>query len=321
MRRSYELVWPVVGSATVCLSFWLLYKQLHGLSGAQLAAGFAAIPPDRYLFSAMSTLVAYAALAWYDRIALLHIGRKLSWLFISLTSFTTYALSHNIGMTVLSGAVVRFRAYSTKGLSVGEIATVVAFCSLTFALGAFLLGGLALVAEPSIGARLFDAPDWVGRAVGGLLLALVALYAVGSLLRLQPMRIGGLEIFYPRPAVMLRQLLAATLELLGAAGIVYFALPAASNPGFVIVLGIFLAAFAAGLLSHSPGGLGVLEVVFLKALPDAPVADVLAALIVFRALYLVAPLILGLGVVVAFERERFARVLGGLGARMRRARR
>jgi glycosyltransferase 2 family protein len=318
MKRSYDLLWPAVGGATVIFSFWLLWKQLHGLSAADLTAGFAAIPTNRYFFSAASTLVAYAALAWYDRIALLHIGRKLSWLFISLTSFTTYAISHSVGMTVLSGAVVRFRAYSTKGLSVGEIATVVAFCSLTFALGAALLGGITLIAQPSVGMRIFDAPVWASRAVGGTLLGLAALYVLGSLLRFAPMRIAGLEIVYPRPAVMLRQLAAATLELLGAAGVVYFALPAAVNPGFVVVLGVFIAAFAAGLLSHSPGGLGVLDVVFLKAMPDAPVADVLAALIVFRALYLVAPLILGLGVVVAFERDRLAHVLSSVRARARR---
>ncbi len=64
-----------------------------------------------------ASLVAYAALAGYDRIALLHLRRKISWLFIALCSFTTYALSHNIGASVLSGAVVRYRAYSSQGMS------------------------------------------------------------------------------------------------------------------------------------------------------------------------------------------------------------
>ncbi|MCX4198802.1 FHIPEP family type III secretion protein, partial [Methylobacterium organophilum] len=42
---------------------------------------------------------------------LLHLGvRHLSWLFVSLCSFTTYALSHNIGASVFSGALVRYRA-------------------------------------------------------------------------------------------------------------------------------------------------------------------------------------------------------------------
>lgn len=65
---------------------------------------------------------------------------------------------------------------------------------------------------------------------------------------------------------MLRQLAAAPLELLGAAGIIYFALPDAVNPGFIPVLAIFLASFSVALASHAPGGLGVFEIVFLTAM-------------------------------------------------------
>ena len=80
-------------------------------------------------------MLAYAALAWYDRIALAHLGFRLPWTFISAVSFTTYALSHNVGMSMFSGAMVRYRAYSTKGLTLADIGVLVAFCSFTFALG------------------------------------------------------------------------------------------------------------------------------------------------------------------------------------------
>ena len=55
------------------------------------------------------------------------------------------------------------------------------------------------------------------------------------------------------------------------------------------------------LLSHAPGGLGVLEVTFLAAMPELPTADVLAALIVFRGFYLLLPLALAILVVALFE--------------------
>ena len=114
----------------------------------------------------------------------------------------------------------------------------------------------------------------------------------------------GFELVYPRPPIAARQLLAGPLELIGAAGIIYFALPQAGNPGFIVVLGVFLASFTLALVSHAPGGLGVLEFSFLKAMPDAPPASVIAALLVFRLLYLILPLLFSLFVVVAFERER-----------------
>ena len=80
-----------------------------------------------------------------------------------------------------------------------------------------------------------------------------------------------------------------------------FALPAESNPGYLVVLGVFLASFSLALLSHAPGGLGVLEVTFLAAMPELPKVDVLAALIVFRAFYLLLPFALSLLVVLGFE--------------------
>jgi len=104
-----------------------------------------------------------------------------------------------------------------------------------------------------------------------------------------------------------RQLLAGPIELAGAAAIIYFALPEAGNPGYVVVLGIFLASFTLALLSHAPGGLGVLEVTFLTALPEMNPNDVLAALIVFRLLYLLIPFGLSLFVVLAFEKTQLGR--------------
>ena len=307
MKRYLNYLWPVIGIGAVVLSLWLLFRELRGLSVADVETAFAAIPAGRWLLAVVSTLVAYLALAWYDRIALLHLGFTLSWRFISAVSFTTYALSHNIGMSMFSGAMVRYRAYSTKGLTIGDVGVLVAFCSFTFALGTILLGGIVLVFEPGIVQRLFQVEPLVARLAGGAMLLFVALYVGGAALHLKPLSVGTYKLVYPRLPIAMRQLLAGPLELMGAAGIIWCALPADHNPGFFIVLGVFLASFSAALLSHAPGGIGVLELVFVAALPDTPRADVVAALLVFRLLYLVIPLLLGVIAVVVFERSRILR--------------
>jgi len=309
MKRAMELVWPAVGLAAVGFSLWLLWKELRGISLADVSASIQAIPASHWFFAVLSTFVAYGALAWYDRIGLAHLGRRLPWGFISLTSFTTYALSHNIGASVFSGAVVRYRAYSTKGLGMAEVGLLVAFCSFTFFLGTVLLGGLVLTFEPGIIERWVEAPDWLARLLGLAMLLGVAAYMAGSLLHFRPLRIRQFELVYPRPPIAARQFFAAPLELLGAAGIIYFALPAAENPGFFVVLGIFLASFSIALVSHAPGGLGVLELAFVKAMPDMPHADLVAALLAFRLLYLIMPLVFALIVVVLFERGRITEII------------
>lgn len=298
--------WPMVATATIVLSVWLLLRELRGLSLENVSDSLAAIPALHWVLAAACTLVAYAALAGYDRVALLQLGKRIDWLFITVCSFTTYALSHNIGASVVSGGVVRYRAYSTKGLSPAEIGLLIAFCSFTFILGTVTLIGLVLVLDPDIVLRFGDLlPITASRATGVFLLLLVALYILGSVMRFKPLHLGPLAIVYPSLHVTLSQLAVGVCELLGAAGIIYFALPDAGNPGYFIVLGIFLMSFSAALISHVPGGLGVLELVFVMGLPDMADADVIAALLVFRLFYLILPFIMALVVVLLFERSRF----------------
>ncbi|VXB31203.1 conserved membrane hypothetical protein [Pseudomonas sp. 8AS] len=300
MKRS-DWIWTLIGLAAVVFSCYLLYQEIQTISLDELSDSLLAIRPHNWLMAAGATLGAYFALAWYDRIAIAHLGKKISWWFITLCSFTTYALAHNIGASVFSGAVVRYRAYSSKGLGAHDIGLLIFFCSFTFALGTLLSGGAVLVCQPELIKRVADVSPWLSVLIGSVMLGLVALYVLGSWRQFQPWKWGKLHVEYPRLGVVAKQLLAGPLELACAAAIIYFALPAESNPGYLVVLGVFLASFSLALLSHAPGGLGVLEVTFLAAMPELPKADVLAALIVFRGFYLLLPFALSLLVVMSFE--------------------
>lgn len=334
MKRYLDYLWPLIGLVAVIWSVDLLWDKLKTEAGtdaailARLEQGglwdnivivasrigqkIAVIPSDAFFHAGLATLVAYAALAWYDRIALIHLGREkgISWLYISVCSFVTYALSHNIGASVFSGGMVRFRAYTAKGLTAAEVAVLIALCSYTFAFGTILLMGLVLLYEPEILRPLtrlstrFAIGDGTAWWIGVGMLGFVALYTLGSWLKFKPLRFGKFELIYPRLPIVARQYLAAPLELAGAAGIIYFALPEQGNPGFMIVLGAFLLSFSAGLLSQVPGGVGVMEAVFLAVMPQIPAPAVFAALLVWRMYYLIIPLVISLPVVLAFERAQ-----------------
>lgn len=306
MNRLRAYFWPIVGLAAIIFSVHALYHELSGLSLDEFVASFTAISLKSWLLAIGATLVAYAALAAYDRLALDHLGHRISLWFITVCSFTTYALSHNLGASVFSGAVVRYRAYRSKGLTAGEVGVLVAFCSFTFTLGTLMLSAIVLLVKPEIIERFAEfLPVEMSLTTGVLILLAIALYVIGSLVGFPSIRTRWFHLHYPKPAIVLRQLVIAPVELIGAAGIIYFALPEAGNPGFIVVLGIFLASFSAALLSHAPGGLGVLELVFIAALPEMDPADVLAALAIFRILYLVIPFIMALAVILVFERSRF----------------
>ncbi len=330
MKRFKEWFWPIVGLLAVILSLKVLYEKLRGEAASEAAtkalldnAGFfeslaiianiigkklAVIPAQGYVLAVIATLFAYLALAWYDRIALIHLNKTkgISWFFITICSFTTYAISHNIGASVFSGGMVRYRAYTAKGLSAAEVAVLVALCSFTFGFGTILLGGGVLIYEPEIVKPLVPLSEAVTRMIGFGMIAFCLLYTLGSWLQLKPLVIRNFKLEYPRLNIVWRQWIAAPMELLGAAGIIYFALPAESNPGFMLVLGAFLLSFSAGLLVQAPGGIGVMEVIFLKVMPGLPATEVFAALLVWRLLYLLIPLAISIPVVLAFEKSQLA---------------
>lgn len=303
-----DFIWPVIGLGAVALSAWLLYHEWREISLEDVWSGLEAIPARGWVLAALSSLVAYAALAGYDHIALLHIGKRVSWLFVTVCSFTTYALSHNIGGSVFSGAVIRYRAYGTKGLTAQDVGVLVGICWFTFVLSSIFVGGIVILLEPALLDRYTEGSHqawWI--ALGIAMLALVAAYVFGSWLKLKPLAIRSFRLHYPALPIVARQLIIGPLEIVAAAAIIYFALPTEHNPGYLVVLGIFLFSFAVAQASHAPGGLGVLEVVFLTGLSEMDPAAVLAALLVFRLFYLIIPLILGVIAVLSFEHSQFGR--------------
>jgi uncharacterized membrane protein YbhN (UPF0104 family) len=87
------------------------------------------------------------------------------------------------------------------------------------------------------------------------------------------------------------QIVIACGDLLVAAAVMHWLLPPLAG-GYVRVLGAFMLAFVAAVLSHVPGGYGVFESVFLFFFPEEAGPAVLAAIIVFRIIYYWIPLLI-----------------------------
>ena len=107
-------IWPVIGFLAIAISFWLLAKELRGMSWTELWAGIGAISGSGWLLICLSTLGCYFTLALYDNLALQHLRKKLNFFFVACCSLTTYALSHTIGASAFTGAVIRYRAYTAR---------------------------------------------------------------------------------------------------------------------------------------------------------------------------------------------------------------
>ena len=143
-----RLLRALAGAGLFAAALWFLHRELHRYDPRHVMALARATPPARIALALAATAASYLLLTTYDVLALRHVGRRLAWGRIALTSFTSSVTSHNVGFSGLGGSAVRYRLYSAWGLALGEIAEVIAFCSLTFWTGFLTVGGVVFVVDP-----------------------------------------------------------------------------------------------------------------------------------------------------------------------------
>lgn len=203
------------------------------------------------------------------------------------TAGVCYAFNLNFG-ALLGGMALRLRLYSRLGLDAGTVGRIIASSWLTNWLGyALVAGAVWVLRPPPLGLSALDGA--VLCALGLALLGTAAAYLVAC--GRGPRTLYWRGHAWPLPGLRLAGLqagvAAANWMLMGT--IVWWLLDARVD--YPLVLGVLLAAAVAGVVTHVPAGLGVLEAVFVAALGSrVPVAELLAALLAYRALYYLLPL-------------------------------
>jgi uncharacterized membrane protein YbhN (UPF0104 family) len=270
----------VVAAAVLLLASWLAWRHLQDLHPGDILAALAATGTPRLAASALLTALSFACLAQYERLATRwivpgRVPRAVAW----RTGLAAHALANTLGFHVLTAGAVRWRAYAPRGLSLAEVARIVAAVAACVGAGVVALGLVALVAWQATA-------DAHGRM---LALALAMLAVTWLLLRLRAWRADAAAA---SPVAAHALLLGALgfLEMGAAVAALYVLLPAGTVAPALFAL-VFLGAMVFGLASHVPGGLGVFEAAMLAALAPAPVAGVLGALLAYRAIYNLGPFV------------------------------
>jgi len=294
----------------------ILRRELHAVTWRSLASDALNTPPLQLLAAGFLTAMNYIVLTGYDFIAFSYIGRTLPRRRVALASFIAYAISNNVGFSVLSGASVRYRFYSRWGVTFKHQSRIVFLNTVTFWLGLMALGGTSLALGPMPAALPVVASSFI-KPLGWLLIAISAGYIGLTALRLGPLQIRNIALPAPSTKIALSQLAISTFDWFLAASAFYILLPR-HHVSFLTVLGAFLAAQILGLASHVPGGVGVFEGLMVLMLnPYFESAELVPALVVFRAVYYFAPLSVALVLLVGDEfrqrRAHAARVTAYLG--------
>lgn len=276
--------------ATVGIAVFLLYRTLNGYDYSDLVASIAAIPPPRLLGALLFAAASYVCLTGFDYLALRYAGHPLPYRQAALTSFISLSLGHNIGFAALSSGTIRYRFYSRAGLSAEDVAKVILFCGITVGLGLASLGGLAFLLSPALAQEVTGLSRAAVLVLGISCLAVPVAYLVLAATVSRPLRFRSWSMAMPDIRLALAQIVVGTVNFALVAACLHQALSASNDVSYLSVASVYVIAIAASLVTHVPGGLGVIESVVVYLLPHAAP---LGAVLVFRFVYFLVPLALG----------------------------
>ena len=290
-----------LGVALFIAAIWIIQRVLGEYAWDDVLASMRSIAPGTVIAALALTAGSYLLLIFYDVLALQYVGATVPWTITAATSFAANAVGHSVGLTALSGGSIRFRMYAGAGVGASQIAQIIAFCTVTFALGTCLLLGSSLLLEAQSAAVVLHMSEAAVVTCGVLSAGLAVAWFILNLVRRAPLPVLRWQLRLPGARLALAQIVVASIDLAITAAVLYVLLPAGATPGFGVFLGFYLIALAAGLVSNVPGGLGVFESVLLLLLPSVPPHEALSALLAYRAIYYLLPFAIALALVAARE--------------------
>lgn len=288
----------VLWAAALALAAYLLNRTYGRYSVRELLSSLLSLPGGDLALALLFATLSYLCLTGFDTLALRYLGKRVAYRRIALASFTSLSIGHNLGFAGLSSGAIRYRFYSRWGLKPLEVAKLVLFCGVTVALGLATLAGATILMSASEVAALLHLEPTQTRLIALPMLLLPAAYVAAAALSLRPLAYRKWTLEFPGTTVAAGQVLLGSANFLCVATCLHFALRSRTDAGFGEVVVAYVAANAATLLSHVPGGLGVIESVVAFLLPGE---GVVGPLLAFRMIYFVLPLMLGGSLFLAFE--------------------
>ena len=306
---------PITLAVTLALFAMALIACRHLLSELDIHAlhdAMLSVPIHSLAGALLAAVIGFVILLGYEWSACRYAAVKLPRRTLLLGGFSAFAIGNAIGLSMLSGGSVRYRLYAREGLGAVEVARMTVFASLSLGCALPPLAALATLSNLPAAATALHLPTPVLATVAIGVLALTAVLVTGLYRRRlaeQPLpdsllvQLGRRTLRLPGARLAALQLAITALDIAAAATVLYLLLPQA--PPFGTFVLVYLLALAAGVLSHVPGGVGVFEAILLAAFANqlgaAPLA---AALLLYRLIYVVLPLLLACGLLLANEARR-----------------
>ncbi|MEM9451402.1 MAG: lysylphosphatidylglycerol synthase domain-containing protein [Cyanobacteria bacterium P01_E01_bin.6] len=307
-KRGLTLI-PLCGAiALFIVSCGIIQRELKQYSLLDVWESFATTSPFIVGLAIACVILNYWVMTGYDTLAMRYVRVALPYRKTALASTISYAISNTVGATFLSGGALRYRFYKRWGLTSGQVAQVIAFCNLSFWLGLLTLGGVLFLTEQIDIATTLNLPSTSLRSLGLFSLLIVAAFLLVSSVMRRSLHLGALTVPRLSFPVAIAQIGITCCDWAIAASTISVLLGLSSSQELLKMIGVYVIAQMAGVLSSIPGGIGVFETVMVLLLsPAIPTIDLLGALVVFRVLHHLGPMVLAIIALIGYEARGLTR--------------
>jgi phosphatidylglycerol lysyltransferase len=303
LRRAAGPLFSVVACGLV---LFILHGLSRNLEYHAVIHALRRMQPNLVWTSVFWTALSYLALIASDRCALIYAAVEVPAPVLVLASFCGRALDNTAGFGVLTGRAVRSRVYSALGVRPEHVARIMLFIYIALDTGLVTFAGASALLAGGV-RNLSSLPSALLHAAGLVLISLTAALLWTLIGRRTPFAIGRLAIDAPSFRLALVQIFISVIEFFGAAMALWVLLPPGSIDFFTFGV-IFSVARALGVLSRIPGGLGIFEAIVLYLTAGHLAANsTAAALLAYRGVYFLLPLLMASAGLAGFELTKLTR--------------
>ncbi|RZT31389.1 lysylphosphatidylglycerol synthase transmembrane domain-containing protein [Cupriavidus agavae] len=287
----WSLVKRVAGLAFVAIVVVLIWRSLSGIDWNEVLGAL-----KSYRFITLLPAMGLACLSFtlhasFDLLGRRYTGHHLGAWRVMLIAWLAYIFNLNVG-AMIGGIGMRLRLYTRFGISASQVAGIYTIAVVTNWTGYMLLAGAMFLWQPPTLPASWGISGWLLQVLGAvMLLAGVGYLVACGLLRQRSLKVRGRSFQLPTLRFAIGQTVISVVNWITLGAIINLLLP--PEVSLPMALTALLVAAVAGAVAHIPAGIGVLETVFVVMLGHlVPESTVVAALICYRAIYYLLPMVI-----------------------------
>ncbi|WP_117195494.1 lysylphosphatidylglycerol synthase transmembrane domain-containing protein [Rhizobium terrae] len=312
-KRIFTYLMLVVGFGA---AGYLLYHTFREYSLSDIVESVRAIPVFNLLMALLFAFGSYVCLTGFDWAGVRYVRSDLAYPKIGLASFIALSIGQSVGLSGLSSGALRYRYYAHWGMSTEDVAKIVLLSGVTVGIGMAVLSGIVMVVNPGDAASVLGLSQGVIVAIGLACLGATAGYLALAAFVRAPLKIRAWTFEMPTLKVAIAQVVIGTINFVLVSACLREVMAASADVSYLKAATAFVLANLAILITHAPGGLGVLEATVRHVMGEQAS---IGSLVAFRVIYFFIPFFIGLPlslIVEAVFRARKARRSSGEGLRM-----